>query len=186
MKKLTLIVLILIANACTPAQGPIRSPTRQLVYIRGNEPKPTVRQIRNQYILTTPWAHRLEVEMDYTVGQAGYINNGCQAQYIITNIGTKTVDGGKKLFTGAGTRINGVRFDSAYIVRNIVFEFTTSDGKRIEKSEAIFRNNEEILPEGKSFEARTIRIDAGSRSCTLVKPIRIEMDKQLQIGNNKK
>lgn len=146
----------------------------------------TETHVTDKYILESPFGHKIEVEMDYTVGQTGHINNGCSVQYILTNVGTKIIDNREEFLTGAGTTIKTTRFDSTYRITDIVFEFTTSDGKKIEKSQSIFRSGSEVFLPGKSFQAETISISAGSRACVSVKPTRIEMARGLRVSNKKK
>lgn len=177
MQKLTYASLLLILTACT-VQKTAPAPQQRTKQQQTVRP----RQVSDKYILTTQFGHKLEIEMDYAVGKNGYINNGCQAQYIVTNVGSKEIDFDKKFTTGAGTKINTTWFDSTYKPRYIIFEFATNDGKRIETKEYLASNG--TMPVGKSFAAETVKIDAGSRACISVKPLRIEMEKGLQVGNS--
>lgn len=133
--------------------------------------QPTQKRINNKYILNSPYGHKLEVEIDYTLTSAGYLNNDAEIQYIITNVGTKDLK--QETFVGGTTVFNNTMLDSLYSLSDIVFEFTTTDNKRIEAIENLLRGSNN-LPVGKSNEARTLRINAGNRLCTGVKPVRLE------------
>ncbi|MGE9310907.1 hypothetical protein ACLOAU_04655 [Niabella sp. CJ426] len=163
MRKLTTITAILLTiSACYSPQRGLQKVTTS---------KQTEQHINDKYVLTTPFGHKLEVEMDYKVGETGYINNGCKAQFILTNIGNKVLDR-QAMFVRGYTVIRGTRFDSLHSVSSIIFEFTTSDNKRIEASSSL--SNDKLLI-GNSTQAITVRADVGSRNCVSVKPVRFEL-----------
>ena len=131
------------------------------------------KRINNKYTLTSIYGQKLQIELDYTVGSSGYINNQGYVQYIATNVGLKDIKQAD-VFIGGSVISNHTTFDSAYMLSSIVFEFTTSDNKMIEASAGFFTNGSSALLIGKSTQAETVRIDAGNRFCVSVKPIRIE------------
>ena len=108
--------------------------------------------VKNSYFLSQKSGAKLEIEIEYQLTEKGYINNNCEAQYIITNVGTIPI-----------SCSNG---DDSYVI----FEFFTSDGKVIEAANGFC---DELQP-GKTSTARTVSVNAGlNRFCTSVKATRM-------------
>ncbi|MBV4357710.1 hypothetical protein [Pinibacter aurantiacus] len=145
-KSLQVCLLLLIAVSfqhCTPS-----SQTKKPI---GTASK--IRPIKNTYSLTTENGIVLSVDIEYSLSEQGYMNNGCRAQYIVTNIG-------KTAF-----------YYQEQKKHRIVFEFLTSDGKVIEQSQ-LFPIN--IQPKNSS-PAQTITTNVGvNRFCMGVKAVRFE------------
>ena len=121
------------------------------------------------YELSSQFGHKLKVEVDYVAKDLNNLNNGCVAQFILTNIGTKDFIKNER-FPAGEINQNGIKFQNFYFDPVIIFEFTTSDGKKIEGKGDIW----DILV-GKSSSAEDVHIDAGLRTCVgEVIPIRIE------------
>lgn len=97
------------------------------------------------------------------------MNNQCEAQFIITNIGTKDFIANEN-FTADKVSTNATFTHLVkYFQPHIVFEFKTSDGKVVEGIENIFDN----IPVGKSSQSHKVRINVGDRQCVgEIKPIK--------------
>ena len=135
-----------------------------------NDQAPKTKTFTNSYEITSPHGHRFKIEVDYIARELNTLNNGCEAQYMVTNIGTKDYIREEK-FLAEKKVINGISTPNVDFEPSLIFEFSTSDGKKIEFSN-LMRDN--ILV-GKSTEEQIIRIDAGIRICVgEVKPIRID------------
>lgn len=146
----TLLALTLVYTGCMPPPQKPHVNTPQEI---------ATKNIVNKFIVTGEPGVKLEVEIEYAVGSDGYINNGCVAQYIVTNIGTK-----EYRYLSSKQKV----FD---VYNKLVFEFQTSDGKVIQESVDLWDN----LGVGKSLKAREIKTDVGlNRFCTGVKAVRMD------------
>ncbi len=97
----------------------------------------------------------LRVEIDYAFAKTRDSDNPCVAQFIVTNIG-------KVPYKWLGKERNE---------NQVVFEFTTSDGKVLEVSHPFFVN----LQPGKTSSAQIVFVDAGlKRFCKSVKAVRLD------------
>lgn len=136
---------------------------------------PKTKTFSNSYEISSPYGHKFRIEVDYIAKDLNTLNNGCEAQYIITNIGDKDFIREERFPIG-DVIINGSKLQNFVFDPSLIFEFTTSDGKKIESSETLFHK---ILI-GKSSSANSVSIDAGLRVCTgEVKPIRIDYRKEI-------
>lgn len=114
---------------------------------------PQSKLIKNSFDIIGDNNIKLKVEIEYTLSSTGYLNNGCRAQFIVTNIGAVPY-----------TWKNGAK-------NKIVFEFSTSDGKVLQVSKAFFVN----VDPGNSGSAMTVNADAGlNRFCTSVKALKLD------------
>ena len=125
----------------------------KLYYIKCEDQKNEYEVLKNTYILNGDKGVKLQVEIEYTLNELGYMNNNCKAQYIVTNIGK-------------------IAYKWGDMEKNkIVFEFNTNDGKIIEENEAFFQN----LEPGRSAPIENISINTGiKRICKSIKAVRLE------------
>jgi len=97
----------------------------------------------------------LRVEIDYAFAKRKDSDNPCVAQYIVTNIGTVP-------YRWLGKERNE---------NQIIFEFTTSDGKVLEVNSPLFVN----LQPGNTSGAKIVIVNAGlKRFCKSVRAVRLE------------
>jgi hypothetical protein len=97
---------------------------------------------------------KLKVEVEYANSRRGTSKNGCDANFIVTNIGTVPYTGGG---SEAGENI-------------LVFRFTTNDGKTLEVPEKFAVD---LMP-GKTSNPQTVQAVVGSNKfCVLVQAIRL-------------
>jgi hypothetical protein len=155
--KYLIFLTFFILSSCSPVtNNRITKPTGPKTY-------------SNSYEMKTSRGHTFKIEIDYTAKELSSLNNDCEAQYIITNIGTKDYLINERY--PFKVKIRGVeeeRYDTAEM--NLIFEFTTSDGKKIEEPESM---NSDIRI-GKTSSAKKVSIHAGNRICVgEVKPVRI-------------
>lgn len=124
--------------------------------------------ISNSYQISSPHGHKFKIEIDYIIRDSKTLSNDCIAQYIITNIGDKDYLREEQFPTEKKNIYGGniTDFDPS-----LIFEFTTSDGKKIEASQ----NMDENILVGKSTQAKIVRIQAGARLCLgEIKPVRVQ------------
>ena len=110
---------------------------------------------KKKYALNGDKGVKLEVEIEYSINELGYMNNNCEAQYIVTNISNVpySYNTNKKTY--------------------IVFEFTSTDGKIIEERDNFTHN----LQPGRTAPVDNISINSGiDRICQSVKVVRLEGD----------
>lgn len=108
--------------------------------------------VQNTFDIEGDQGVKLRVEIEYTLNTKGYLNNGCKAQFIVTNIG-KTPYTWKK---GAKNKI--------------IFDFTTDDKKVFQESVTFFVD----LDSGKSASSRKVGINAGlERQCISVTAVKM-------------
>lgn len=131
--------------------------------------QPPQNKHRNSYTLTSIIGHKFEIEIDYGAKSTPYLNNKCEAQFIITNIGTKDFIANEK-FTADKVSTNATFTHLVkYFQPHIVFEFKTSDGKLVEGIENIYDD----IPVGKSSQSHRVSINVGDRQCVgEIKPIK--------------
>lgn len=153
MKKLLVLLASFSLSSCLPNLTPTLA-----------KPVPEKIIVTYPYVIESSHGIKLKIEVDELrsfIGNMGE-GNGCGARYIITNVGTKDYIR-DEVFT-IGTQKH--EFDPS-----LVFEFTTSDGKKIEVPETLMKN---ILA-GKSTPQERVNVNVGSRTCVgEVKPIRIQ------------
>jgi hypothetical protein len=132
--------------------------------------EPIVRTVKaDQYRITSPFGHEFTVDVTRFPKEDHGYNNTCKINYIITNSGGKDFRH-RELFNASGSKIAKSGEPS------IVFEFTTSDGKKIEKTQSIYFD----ISSGRSSEVYTMSIDVGLGTCEgEVKPVCIQYEEQL-------
>ena len=164
---LKILFLVFIILSCSPKVKLTTPPVVQTT--------PLKKTFSNAYFIDSPHGHKFKIEVDYMVKDINLMNNECKAQYVITNIGTKDFLYEERFPIGKVTK-NGYTFENEYFDPSIVFEFTTTDGKKMEASMDLDKN---ILSR-KSSAAESVYIRAGDRVCVgEVKPIRIEYRKTI-------
>jgi hypothetical protein len=115
----------------------------------------------DHYKVTTTFGHEFMVDVTRFPKEDHGYNNTCKINYIITNTGTREFLHREEFASGKSSKSNEPA---------IVFEFHTSDGKKIQKTQAIYFD---IAP-GRSSEVYTMSIDVGMGACDgEVRPVEI-------------
>ncbi len=125
----------------------------KLFYIKCENQKYDYEKEKQKYVISSDRGVKLEIEIEYTLNELGCMNNNCEAQYIVTNVGKVAY----KWKENSQTKI--------------VFEFTTTDGKIIEENDSFYQN----LEPGRTAPVEKISISAGmKRICKSLKAVRME------------
>ncbi len=162
MNKLTLLLALLLTAGCG---------RKTEVTIEQKPAVPEVKVLKaDRYVISSPYGHEFTVDVTRFPREDHGYNNTCKINYIITNTGSRDFQHREAFPASAAT---------GKMVKNsepsIVFEFTTSDGKKIEKTQSIYFD----ISAGRSSEVYTMSIDVGQGTCEgEVEPVRIQYHEQ--------
>lgn len=113
------------------------------------------KRVKASFDITGSDSVKLRVEIEYAFAKKRASDNPCMAQFIVTNIGTVPYK-----WLGKAKNEN-----------QIVFEFTTSDGKVLEVSAPLFVN----LQPGNTSGAEIVYVSAGlNRYCKSIRAVRLD------------